>query len=135
MLLAKNPRRNKRLFLVIGIVTIANLSVMATFPKFHLSTTKKAHLTTHFDQAQQLIKQSLLPLISSKYQQQCSYHLQKTVESASTCFFSGTLTFKKHKSTSSTQLPFKVFPKSHRIFIRDSRTRKFIDLKSWLKRK
>lgn len=133
MLLAKNPRKNKRLFLVIGILTVANLSVMATFPKLHLSTDKKVHSDNHFKEAQQIIQSFLLPVVSKAYQQDCSYNLKNNAQSTRSCFFTGEIIFTKQ--TSSPKLPFKVFPKHNRILMFDNRTRKYIDLKNWLKNK
>ncbi|WP_299463908.1 hypothetical protein [uncultured Microscilla sp.] len=132
MLLAKNLHKNKRLFLVIGIVAVANLSIMATFPKLHLSTDKKVHSDNHFIAAKQIIQKTLLPIISKKYQQDCSYQLQKNSTCADACFFTGEVIIKKHHSYP--KLPFKVFPKHNRVLVLDTRTRKYIDLKTWLKK-
>lgn len=132
MLLKKEPLKNKRLFLIIGIVTVANLSVMATFPRLHLSTNKKIHASKHFRQAQQLIKRTLLPQLSVKHGKKYDYKLQKNTKVEQHCFFVGTL-FPKQQNSQSVPLPFKVFPKSNQVLILNEQTKKFIHMKNWLK--
>lgn len=132
MLLKKEPLKNKRLFLIIGIITIANLSVMATFPRLHLSTNKKIHASKHFRQAQQLIQHTLLPQLNVKYGEKYDYKLQNNTKVGQRCFFAGTL-FPKQKNRQSVPLPFKVFPKNNQILILNEQTKKFIHMKNWLK--
>ncbi|HAS42085.1 MAG TPA: hypothetical protein DCS93_16510 [Microscillaceae bacterium] len=128
MQFVKDPRKNKRILLIVGILTIANLSIMATFPKLKLVTEQNVHTKCHFNQAHQLIKESLLPLLKTKYTLSSDYKLYNNATTQQNCCFSGTLQLKQLNKP----LTFKVFPKNEQILILDSETKQFVSLKSWL---
>lgn len=125
MQLVKDPVKNKRLVLIVGILTIANLSIMATFPKLKLTANKNIHAKHHFKQAHQLVKQKLIPSVNAL---SSDYQLYNYDNPQQQCCFSGTLRMKN----SNTTLTFKVFPKKNEIHILDSKTKKYISLTTWL---
>jgi len=128
MQFVKDFQKNRRLLLIVSILTIANLSIMATFPKLQLATEKNIHTKCHFNQAHQLVKETLLPLLKTKYIPSSDYKLYNNATTQQNCCFSGTL----HLKQLDKPLTFKIFPKSKQVLILDSKTTQFIPVKSWL---
>ncbi|OJJ19129.1 hypothetical protein BKI52_20145 [marine bacterium AO1-C] len=128
MQFVKDPKKNKRLLLIVSILTIANLSIMATFPKLQLATEQNVHTKCHFNQAHQLVKESLLPLLKTKYSLSSDYKLFNNATTKQNCYFSGSLQLKQLDKP----LTFKIFPKTETVLILDTKTNQFISAKSWV---
>ena len=125
MQLVKDPVKNKRLVLIVGILTIANLSIMATFPKLQLTSNRDIHTKNHFEQAHQLVKKTLIPSVNAK---SSDYQLYNNSIDQKQCCFSGTLRL----NNTNRSLTFKVFPQKDEIHILDVKTKKYLPLASWL---
>lgn len=128
MQFVKDPLKNKRLLLIIGILTIANLSIMATFPKLQLTTERNIHTKCHFSKAHKIVKESFIPQVKSKYDPSSEYKLYNNVNADHNCCFSGSLQLKQLDKP----LTFKVFPKNGTVLILDTKTKQFVSAQSWL---